>query len=338
MWAAYLRAKKAAEDAIAGDRPGLDDPAARQPHRRSGRPARSCSPRRRSDRAGHPRRHRRRARRAARRARAPPARCWSCARATPSWTRPAKALPVSEFDVIVVGAGPVGENAADYAAPRRALRGDRRGRAGRRRVLVLGLHPVQGAAAHGPRRRRAAPAAGHHRRLRPGRRCSPAATASPADWDDAGQVEWAEGAGITVLRGRGRLTGEKTVAIDGRATILTARGTPSCSRPAACRSGRRCPGSTTCGSGDPATPPRRRRSRARLGVLGGGVVGCEMAQAFQRLGSQVDAGQPRCRGCSPSTEPFAGERVAAGLRADGRRRAPRPGPGRRRPGTATRSR
>jgi dihydrolipoamide dehydrogenase len=55
---------------------------------------------------------------------------------------------------------------------------------------------------------------------------------------------------------------------------------------------------------------------ARLGVLGGGVVGAELAQAFQRLGSQVtllEAG-PRLL---PAMEPFAGERVAAALRAEG---------------------
>src|SRR5688500_6937680 len=41
-----------------------------------------------------------------------------------------------------------------------------------------------------------------------------------SDWDDSGQVEWAEGAGLTVVRGRGRLAGERRVDVDGR--VLTA--------------------------------------------------------------------------------------------------------------------
>jgi dihydrolipoamide dehydrogenase len=51
-------------------------------------------------------------------------------------------------------------------------------------------------------------------------------------------------------------------------------------------------------------------------VLGGGVVGCELGQAFRRLGSEVVlvAQGPRPL---PSMEAFAGERVAAALRAEG---------------------
>jgi dihydrolipoamide dehydrogenase len=54
----------------------------------------------------------------------------------------------------------------------------------------------------------------------------------------------------------------------------------------------------------------------RLGVLGGGVVGCEMAQAFRRLGSDVVLLQRGPR-LLPGMEPFAGERVAAALREEG---------------------
>ncbi|MGI9093161.1 MAG: FAD-dependent oxidoreductase, partial [Mycobacteriales bacterium] len=34
-------------------------------------------------------------------------------------------------------------------------------------------------------------------------------------WDDAGQVTWAEDAGIVVVRGHGRLTGEREVTFEG---------------------------------------------------------------------------------------------------------------------------
>src|SRR6187549_2591903 len=46
------------------------------------------------------------------------------------------------------------------------------------------------------------------------------------DWDDTSQVEWVESAGIDLLRGFGRLTGVRQVAVstpDGEVVNLTAR-------------------------------------------------------------------------------------------------------------------
>ena len=61
-----------------------------------------------------------------------------------------------------------------------------------------------------------------------------------SDYDDAGQVAWARGAGIDVVRGRGRLAGPGTVEVDGDGVHRRARrrrdrlgpGDPARTRPA----------------------------------------------------------------------------------------------------------
>jgi pyruvate/2-oxoglutarate dehydrogenase complex dihydrolipoamide dehydrogenase (E3) component len=54
----------------------------------------------------------------------------------------------------------------------------------------------------------------------------------------------------------------------------------------------------------------------RLVILGGGPIGCEMAQAFQRLGSQVTIVQTQPR-LLPKEDPEVGELLAARFRAEG---------------------
>lgn len=219
----------------------------------------------------------------------------------------------TQFDVIVIGGGPVGENAADYAA-----------KSGLSVAIVeselLGGECSYWACIPSKVLLRTGHAVAALRRL-PGT----TATSDPAavlarrdsfvhDWDDASQVSWAEGAGLAVVRGRGRLAGERVVQVDGGPT-LTARHAV-----------------VVCTGSIPVTPPvpgidsvrtwgSREATAAkdvppRLGVLGGGVVGCELAQAFRRLGSEVVLVQHGPR-LLAGLEPVAGERVAAGLRADG---------------------
>ncbi|GAA4894419.1 dihydrolipoyl dehydrogenase family protein [Actinomycetospora straminea] len=135
--------------------------------------------------------------------------------------------------------------------------------------------------------------------------------------DDSGQADWLSGAGITLLRGHGRLAGERAVEVthhDGTTTSVAARYVVVAT------------GST------PAQPPidgldtvdawtnqeatQVKEVPASLLILGGGVVGVEMATAFRRLGAQVTLVQHGER-LIPGTEPEAGRRLQAALEADG---------------------
>ncbi|MFL6094712.1 MAG: FAD-dependent oxidoreductase, partial [Blastococcus sp.] len=109
------------------------------------------------------------------------------------------------------------------------------------------------------------------------------------NWNDAGQIEWVDGAGIDLIRGTGRLAGERTVVVtadDGSETRLTARHAVAV-----------CTGSVAAvppieGLADvgpwlPREATSAKEAPNRLLILGGGFVGCEMATAWQALGSQV---------------------------------------------------
>jgi pyruvate/2-oxoglutarate dehydrogenase complex dihydrolipoamide dehydrogenase (E3) component len=138
-------------------------------------------------------------------------------------------------------------------------------------------------------------------------------------WDDAGQVRWAEGAGITLMRGTARLDGPRRVVVqppdDAGPTVLEARQAV-----------------VICVGTDAAVPPvpglrdarpwtNREATSAkeppkRLAVIGAGPVGCELAQAWAELGSSVTLLEQAPR-LLPTLEPFAGEYVAKGLAAIG---------------------
>jgi pyruvate/2-oxoglutarate dehydrogenase complex dihydrolipoamide dehydrogenase (E3) component len=138
------------------------------------------------------------------------------------------------------------------------------------------------------------------------------------NWNDAGQVEWVDGAGIDLIRGTGRLAGERTVVVtadDGSETRLTARHAVAV-----------CTGSVAAvppieGLADvgpwlPREATSAKEAPNRLLILGGGFVGCEMATAWQALGSQVTLLQRDGR-LLPNEEPAAGEAVAKALRESG---------------------
>jgi dihydrolipoamide dehydrogenase len=130
------------------------------------------------------------------------------------------------------------------------------------------------------------------------------------DLDDDAQLPWLESRGIALVRGHGRLTGTRRVAVgeeelEARRAVILATGSL------------------------PLMPPiegldaiedawtNREAATAetipeRLLIIGGGVVGVEMAQAFQTLGSQVTLVEGERR-LLPREEEFACAEVTEAL-------------------------
>jgi dihydrolipoamide dehydrogenase len=134
-----------------------------------------------------------------------------------------------------------------------------------------------------------------------------------SNWDDAGQVQWAEGAGITVVRGSARLDGERRVVVGDR-TLIARQAVAVCTGSVPVIPPLEGIAGTRVWTSRDATSAKE--VPGRLIVLGGGVVGVELAQAWRRLGSEVDlviSGELPL----PKLEPIAGELVAEGLRDDG---------------------
>ncbi|MGA8296561.1 MAG: NAD(P)/FAD-dependent oxidoreductase [Acidimicrobiales bacterium] len=140
-----------------------------------------------------------------------------------------------------------------------------------------------------------------------------------SDWDDAGQVRWVADTGATLVRGRGRLVGERAVEVEAkdgttarfearRAVIVAVGSDPSVPPIPGL-------GETRAWTNREATsatsPPES------LVVLGGGPAGVELAQAWLRLGTAtvtIVEAEPRLL---PNLEPFASELLADAFVAEG---------------------
>ncbi|MCY0905614.1 dihydrolipoyl dehydrogenase family protein [Arthrobacter sp. H14-L1] len=136
-------------------------------------------------------------------------------------------------------------------------------------------------------------------------------------WQDDSQVSWVDNAGIELIRGHAWLTGERSVEVAGNdggthvlhAThaVVLATGSVPTAPPLSGLANIEYWGTREATSAK-AVPDR-------LTVFGGGVAGAELAQAFARLGSSVTL---VARGDLLTMYPTeARELVKAGLRADG---------------------
>ncbi|RAG82665.1 pyridine nucleotide-disulfide oxidoreductase [Streptacidiphilus pinicola] len=137
--------------------------------------------------------------------------------------------------------------------------------------------------------------------------------------DDASQVKWALDTGIDVIRGYGRLTGERTLAVtapDGSVRTITAR------HAVVIDTGTRAavpdiPGLRAAHPWTSRDVTHVHRIPSRTAVLGGGVVGCESATWLRGLGVEELTLIHRGPGLLEKEEPFAGELVAAELQKSG---------------------
>ena len=226
------------------------------------------------------------------------------------------------FDVVVLGAGAVGENVADRAS-RTGLS-----------VVIVEEHLVGGECSYWacmPSKSLLRPGAVlAQARAVPGAAAAVtgtvdvAATLAGRDavvhrWDDGSQVEWLDSAGITLVRGRGRLAGPRRVEVtsddDAPPVVVTARHAVV----VATGSAPVLPDVPGLADVEPWTSREATAVQdvpGSLAVVGGGVVATEMATAFADLGARVTL-LVRDDRLLAGFEPFAGEAVAASLAALG---------------------
>ncbi len=133
------------------------------------------------------------------------------------------------------------------------------------------------------------------------------------DLDDSSQLPWLDERGVTLVRGHGRLDGERRVRVGdqvlvARKAVVVATGSSATIPPV--------PGLAEASPWTNIEATTAKQVPGRLFVLGGGVVGVEMAQAWSSLGSRVTLVHRGDR-LIEREEPFASEQVETALREAG---------------------
>ncbi len=190
------------------------------------------------------------------------------------------------YDLIVIGAGAVGENVADYAKKRGI------------RVAIVESELVGGQCSYWAcMPSKALLRSGHA--LRAAQRVAGARqavtgvldvaavlerrTGFTSEWKDDGQVEWLESAGIELIRGHGRLIGPGQVQVDDQIYSAGAVALATGSVPVVPD----IPGLVDAKPWGTREATATESIPSRLIVIGGGVAATELAFAFSSLGAQV---------------------------------------------------
>ncbi len=227
-----------------------------------------------------------------------------------------------DYDVLVIGGGPAGENVADVAR-----------RSGLRTAVIerelVGGECSYWACMPSKALLRPGQALDEARRV-PG--LGDAITgdidleaalrrrdALSSHWDDVHQVDWLESVDVDLIRGTGRLAGERRVAVesaDGSVTeyqastaVVVATGTSASMPP--------IDGLTEAAPWDNRDITTIKEAPRRLVVIGGGVIGVEMAQAWKSLGAEEVTIVELFDRILHVEEPFVGDEVRAALEKSG---------------------
>jgi pyruvate/2-oxoglutarate dehydrogenase complex dihydrolipoamide dehydrogenase (E3) component len=131
--------------------------------------------------------------------------------------------------------------------------------------------------------------------------------------DDSGQLPWLEERSITLVRGQARFEGERRVRVgdellQARQAVVVTTGSGAAIPPV--------PGLREIAPWTNRAGTTAKEVPERLTVLGGGVVGCELAQAWASLGARVAVAEALDR-LLPGEEPFASELLTQSLRDHG---------------------